>query len=443
MKKIIAIFLTIILLGCTGCSKNENSSDTSGEVFSEAGSDITASSNKSNSPIGGESNVTGGGNVKEVTENYDADFESCLNTEFVNLDWTNAGKCPVEPVSEVYNIKCEDTLAVDEIPIADMLDKFKEYCNFYLGEYRDEFAFFMPEFDKDDKEFPLLPSIEVDGVSYRNYYIISEHREKIVTNEVKVNYFVYRNIEQNKYLWWCYYYPHWINKGSALTAIGDKTNKCSSWIPSDMGEPVARYYNDEKNYDVKYKLADDEVSIGDAIKYFTEKYPDTLPFDNKPEYSVKYVDVYKINENTYGYLLNAALKHNFLSFEILGEMQTDSSTPYFYATDGQAFMVKKDDIDVIHDCDPKFMMENDGDPILNILSLKEAIDIVSEKMTQNVKFNVLSTDLVYHGTRDEENIARLKPTWEFKLFNPNDNVNYNVYVDAVSGECNYFSYVSM
>lgn len=443
MKKALIALLTItILLTCTACSKNENKSNVSGKANSETIESATGS----NSPIGGESTVTGNGNVKTVMENYDANFESCLNTEFVNLDWTNAGKCPVESVSELYNIKSNDVIAVDKIPLAEMLDKFEEYCRFYLGEYLDDNAFFQPMFDKDigDPEgFFSLPDVVVGGISYPGKPKISDYRDRLENEEIKVNYLVYRNIKKNQYLWWGFSYPHWINKGAALTAIGDKTSKCSSWIPSDLGEPIARYYNDEKNYNVKYKLSDGEVSIGDAIKYFTEKYPDTLPFDVKPEYSVKYVDVYKINDDTYGYLLNTSLKYNSVSFEILGEMATDSSAPHFYATDGQAFMVKKDDIDVTVDCDPKTMIENDSNPILNILSLKEASGIVSEKMTQNVKFNVLSTDLVYHGTRDEENIARLKPTWEIKLFNPNDNVNYNVYVDAVSGECNYFSYVSM
>ena len=73
MKKIIAIFLTMSLLSCTGCSNSENNYDKSGETISEGRSEITDSATGSNSPIGGESTVTGNGNVKTVTENYDAD----------------------------------------------------------------------------------------------------------------------------------------------------------------------------------------------------------------------------------------------------------------------------------------------------------------------------------------------------------------------------------
>lgn len=72
--------------------------------------------------------------------------------------------------------------------------------------------------------------------------------------------------------------------------------------------------------------------------------------------------------------------------------------------------------------------------------LKEAADIVSEKMSQNVKFKVISTEFIYHGTVDPENGAHLKPTWEFKLYNENDAMYYNTYVDAATGAFSVFNY---
>lgn len=443
MKKIIAIFLIMSLLSCTGCSNSENNYDKSGETISEGRSEITDSATGSNSPIGGESTVTGNGNVKTVTENYDADFESCQKTSYVNLDWTNAGKCPVNPASELFNITCQNQMATDVMSQKEMLVKFEEYCRFYFGEYDDEYAFFQNEPDKGEEILPDLGITEINGIPYSSYYKISDYKKKLENEVIKINYLAYRNLETKQYLWWVWNdYPHWINKGGALTTLNDDSIRCSSWIPSDLGEPIARYYNDGKSNKVKYKLTDGEVSIGEAIKYFTEEYPQTLPCENKPVYSVNYVDVFELGNGNYCYLMHAAKLFNSVAFEQIGEL-SGTNIPNYYTDDSQALMIKRNDIDVTLDCDPGAKVEREGDAITNIVSLKKAADIASEKMSQNVMFDVQSTEFVYHGAIDSENIAHLKPTWRFVLHNENDSMNYNVYVDAVSGDCNYFSYVSM
>ncbi|MCM1167361.1 MAG: hypothetical protein NC299_16495 [Lachnospiraceae bacterium] len=426
-KTFITILSIIILLGCTGCSKGENISDASGETFS-----VTS--------FGNVENTVKKVDVKTATENYGTDFENCRNASYVNLDWTSAGKCPVYPVSELYGVECGEVIGIAEIPQKEMLYKFKEYCLYYFGEFLDDFAFFDTLETIGDT---VPPEIIVNGVSYRGYYKISDHREKLEKGSIKINWLVYRNIEKNQYMWWGYGdYPHWINRGTAVTIINDNI-RASSWLPSDLGKPIARYYNDGKSDDIKYKLADGEVSIGEAVRYFTEEYPISLPFEDKPSYTVKYVDVYKLAEDTYGYLLWVSKLHASVSFELEAEMVTDASAVNYYTVNGQALMVRKNEIDVTLHCEPISNVKEIGEPFSKIISLKEAADIVSQKLSQNVMFEVLSTELVYHGARDEAGTAHLKPTWEFRLYNENDALYYTVYVDAASGDCNYFKYSSV
>ena len=430
MKKLLPLLAFVLLL--TACGGKSTSG---GESVSEG-----------DTPIGGnlsDSNDTAdAGNVKEITEKYDADFELCKNTEYVNLDWTNAGKCPVYPTDELYNIKSVNAMANEEIPAKEMLVKFEEYCNFYFGEYIDDYAFFEDETDKGGEILPYLPIIYIDGIPYADHYKITDYREKLENEVIKINYLAYRNIEKNQYLWWVWNsYPHWINKGSALTVLDDSSNRCSSWLPSDMGEPLARYYNDGKSDDVKYMLADGEVSIGEAIKYFTEEYPQTLPYEDKTVYSVNYVDVFELGDGTYGYLFHASALFGSVAFEQIGEIVFSGSTVFNYETENsQALMVGKNDIDALHSCEPRTWDEREGDPITNIVSLKEAADTVSEKMSKYVKFRVISTEFVYHGVRDSEGAAHLKPTWELRLYNENDGMYYNTYVDAATGAFSVFNY---
>ena len=76
MKRTLTTILTVILLcSLTACGKSENQSEVSGGASGETSLEIGSN----------ESTVTNI-NVKAVTENYDADFESCKNTSYINLD---------------------------------------------------------------------------------------------------------------------------------------------------------------------------------------------------------------------------------------------------------------------------------------------------------------------------------------------------------------------
>lgn len=434
MKKVTATMALCLLL--TACSGGDSSLASEGSSLASEGSSL-ASGNSSESSEGGyvdgdNQTDTKKSNVQEVTEKYDSDFESCKNASYINLDWTNASKCPVNSVSEIYNLQYDgEVRTIETISQKDRLELFKEYCIFYFGEYLDECAFFdCTELNAEREE------ISADGITYRAYYRIPKFQSELENETVKISWLIYRNIEKKQYLWWAdTTYPHWINRGETITALADNEFKFTSWIPSDTGEPIARYYNDGKSDSVTYKLSDGEMSIGDAIKYVTKEYGKSLPYEDIPEYYVRYVDVYKMDNETYAYLLMTTTMYNGIPFEQGYEMKTTSILPNYFTEYGQAMMMKKNDIDTTLWCCPETELTPVGSPVEEIVSLKEAADIVSQKMSQNVKFDVISTELIYHGTT-----SLLKPTWLFTLCNTNDDLYYNVYVDAEAGTVRYYSY---
>ena len=426
MKKFIPLLSLILLLTACGSKSTSNGEDVSG----------------GDTPIGGnlsDSNDTAdAGNVKEVTENYDADFELCKNTEYVNLDWTSAERCPVNTVSELYNIEYGKAPALYDRPADEILNCFEKYCRAIFGEYEDDFALFEQKDFTD--EFPHAPFEYVNGDRVRGYYKISEYKDKILDGSIEVCWLVYRNYEKKQFMWWPgERYPWWINKGTALNIL-DGDESLTGWLASDMGEPLARYYNDGKSNDVKYKLQGGEVSIGEAIKYFTEEYPKELPFEEKPSLLVNYVDVYELKDGIHAYVFGASLMYNMVPFERIDELSTNSPIPNYSAINAEGLMVKSGDIDFSYSCLPITNVSVVGEPITDILSLKEAVDIVSEKMSKYVKFKVISTEFVYHGVIDTEGVSHLKPTWEFRLYNENDDLYYNTYVEAATGAFSVFNY---
>ena len=417
MKKIILIFAFLLLLTACGTSAD----------FSSESSETAECIDGNNQTDIKQTNVLG------VTEKYNTDFESCKNTAYINLDWTNAVNYPVNSVSEIYDLQYDgDIHIIETIPQKDRLEQFKEYCIFYFGEYLDECAFF--------ESYDTIPNVTktetpANGITYRSYYRVSDFQNELENNKVRISWLIYRNIEKKQYLWWAQTeYPHWINKGEAMTALAQNFNY-TSWIPSDLGEPIARYYNDGKSDSVTYKLSDGEISIGDAIRYFTEDYARSLPYEDKPEYYVRYVDVYKMDNETYAYVLITTTMFNGIPYEQDYEISSSSVIPDHFASYGQALMIMMNDIDTALWCCPETEMKPVGNPVEKIVSLKAAADIVSHNLSQSVKFNVISTELIYHGRS-----ALLKPTWLFTLYNTNDSLYYNAYVDAETGKFSYFAY---
>lgn len=79
----------------------------------------------------------------------------------------------------------------------------------------------------------------------------------------------------------------------------------------------------------------------------------------------------------------------------------------------------------------------------SIISFEEAISKISEKLSDNVEFEVQRIDFVYtqkpnktsEGYIDIENYSAIvEPAWKFTLYNPNDSLTYVCYVDAKDGE---------
>lgn len=437
MKKIIVIVVIVMLsLLLTACGNSVSSSEsvTESSFLPELPQNSTSNSTENVS-----SDITPVGNIKEVTGNYNSDFELCKNTEYVNLDWTSAEKCPVNAISELYNIEYGKAPALYDRPADEILNCFENYCRAVFGEYEDDFALFEQKDFTD--EFPHAPAEYVNGQKVRGYYKISDYKKKILDGSIKVCWLVYRNYEKQQYMWWPgERYPWWINKGTALNMLDGPKTLLTGWLASDMGEPLARYYNDGKSNDVKYKLEDREVSIGEAIKYFTEEYAKDLPFEERPSLLVNYVDVYELKDGIYAYVFAASCMYNMVPLERADELSSDFPIPNYSSISAEGLMVKSGDIDFSYSCLPITDVSVVGDPITDILSLKEAVEILSEKLTQNVKFNVISTEFVYNGIIKDDGSCYMKPTWEFRLFNENDALYYTVYVDAASGDCSYYKY---
>ena len=377
---------------------------------------------------------------KPITYNFSEDFEAIKSKEYINL---NFGSCPearLPSLSECYNIKAY-YIGNSELTNSQKIEKFEEYCVYYFGECDPECALFEPK----DPASAYCDDFVIDGVMYSGHPKISEYTEKIENGEIQLSYFVYRNIEKNQYLWWqceTSLEPHWFNRGQALGILGDSTNRVSSWIPSDLGEPSFGFLGNEITADKSFRLLDGELSVSGAVDFLEGEYFRSLPFevDDDITFSVHGVDVYNVADEfcAFNILFTPAYKN--IPLEYGGERISYNNNDYYFTINGQALMIKKNDIDVALHFNPP-VIEEVGEPISDLVSLESAADIASEKLSQAVMFDVRSVEMIYRGKTDlETNTTFLNPTWKFTLFNSNDGRFYNVYINAVSEECSYYSY---
>lgn len=380
--------------------------------------------------------------IGEVVDKFDEHFENCKTKEYANLDWTNANKTQVPQFTECYNIEVNEKFEPPSNKEA--IAKFESYCKFYFGD----------DFDSDniyftsDSEFPNVV-VEGHGMVYdRAGARLNDHRSVVENNDsITIKDYIYLNMEKYQYLWGApLYYPMWLTKGAAITLSGDRYRP-TGLLPIDLLSkyPYETFFNDGTIGDKTYKLYDGDYSIGEAIDYLVNDFYPSQPFDSmkKTSCSVRSVIAIKVKDDMYYYLMSFSPTWNSIPFDSTGEFTSNGGydTYQYYSENTMALIAKKNDVDMAY-CYVPGNIKEVGDPISRMLTLEDAADIASESLSGAVKFEVRSAELIYSGPLDRENPSKayLHPAWKFTLFNTNDELWYNVYIDAVSGECSYYNY---
>ncbi|MCM1062202.1 MAG: hypothetical protein NC452_18210 [Eubacterium sp.] len=373
--------------------------------------------------------------IKNTTLNFQSDYEKCKDNDYANLDFTNSSV--IFPKLD-YLCDLNITFQKQFYTTEEMLPQFKEYCKFFFGEYDSSNALF-------SSTSSYISRQEGDG-KYAWYPKVDDYFEKLQSGSIQADMLMYRDITNDNYLWWlassnC---PRWVSKGEAYSFIKSDDTRISAWIPSDMDNKTASYLNNGEHDNEQYHLLDCDVTVGEAVQYFENDYLSSLPFkiDENYSISVSSIDVYNIKDDIYCYVFNFSSSWKGISFDSRVESFSYQDTSNQYRISGEALMIRKGDIDTFVDL--SFPTAEEGKNVENIYTLKNAVDIVSDKLTKEVVFEVQTIEFVYQGNFSEDRTeALLEPAWKFILYNYNDKMYYCVYVNAESGKCDYVSYIPL
>lgn len=244
-----------------------------------------------------------------------------------------------------------------------------------------------------------------------------------------------------------------VNKGEAAYLAGktvfddnrlewvssDTFMKLSAFEPSEHFESVGRYSPQSEK---SFPLLDGEMRICDAVEFF-ENYVNNAPISTglqrNTRTSVYSVEVLRIND-AYGYYFTTVPQFQGVNYEpiIYGSMSEYNYDP----TGGEAFMIRRGDVDYIH-CLYGNKWTFNVKPCAGIIPVETAVKNISEKLTDGVTFEVISVEFVYARQYCKDELghinidtyeANITPAWRITAGNPNDNRTYMCYVDATDGE---------
>lgn len=227
------------------------------------------------------------------------------------------------------------------------------------------------------------------------------------------------------------------NKGKAVQTIqGDIL--LETFNPMDYFTLVGRYSPDSME---TFNLRDKKIPINEAVTFY-ENYINGLPYPENPELNMCVVDVnvLQINDNTYGYSFVTTKMYDGIPFDYIDSGVSYSTFEDYSFVIGQGFMIESDDVDSAYGIYRSGTINNKAN-YTEMISFQSAAEIISNSLSDSIVFQAKKAELVYCAKTIEgiditvENYKQpTSAAWKLTLFNPNDNLTYVCYIDAVNGE---------
>lgn len=196
--------------------------------------------------------------------------------------------------------------------------------------------------------------------------------------------------------------------------------------------------------DEVWELPDGEMSVAEAAEltkaYFEAGTPAAPP--SGVQVDTPEVKVFALNDVS-GYAFYVRRVYNGVPFAY-----TDNGSKTYYSTDYEIAEDMKKAYVIHHDTVAAFtgyvdaeQMEGLVEEQTDIISLKNAVGLFEDFFSDNMMLKVDTAGLVYCTCVDEESNKTAYPCWQFVGINHTNNQSMRVYVNALSGDIYYYSFV--
>ena len=196
-----------------------------------------------------------------------------------------------------------------------------------------------------------------------------------------------------------------------------------------------------------WELPSGKVSVGDAAdaakKYFEKGTP--YPCADGVQVDIPKVSVFSL-DNKYGYAFTVRRKYKGIPFAY-----TEGGGRNYYEggyeiceDDKTAYVVDDKTVSAFTGYSEAQSLEPVGKAQDSIISLKEAVSILNEKLAMRINVDVSQAELSYcvvsNGDEAEEKDTPVIPCWLFDGVNRNNEQGMRMYLDAFTGELYYYTY---
>ena len=194
--------------------------------------------------------------------------------------------------------------------------------------------------------------------------------------------------------------------------------------------------------DKSYELLNGSITIAESadcvLKYFQEGTPLAIADDISLE--IEKVTVYKVKD-IYAYAFDITRKYKGISFSYASA--GNYSSPRMMAHDTkQVFTITGDSVNAYWGTNPAKKMKSSIEEQTSILSMEQAAYIADTALAKNVQAVISSVDFQYVSLYLTDNDGATFPCWKFSGKSTRDNRNINIYVDALTGETFYETFVN-
>lgn len=203
-----------------------------------------------------------------------------------------------------------------------------------------------------------------------------------------------------------------------------------------------------------YPLLDGEVKLTDAIAYTDEYFKNG--FDEEvanPELIPEVCEAWVVDmgDGIYGYHFTMTPTYQGIRFDAQPMNNAGSSgisgvrnSKNYNNFPGYAFMIENDKLDSIMIVGTKLAYDiKDVETHQEMISAKQAIGILSEEVSGHAGLIIERAEFLYAPYQEGEadgSLLKTDAVWRFAGRNKNDGFRYLFYVNAVTGEFDYYNY---
>ena len=425
MKRIFTAAFALLLAGCSGGSETSSS-------------------------YAGEMRLT-----SEIAAQFEDEVRRCRETKYDNLDMSQAQFAMPE---------------TEDIHILTVRQTKTEYKPSYLYESVRRFGkALFEDFNEADISF-TAEGIEGEIIGYQTEedgsFITDEngerlpvysdpkaldHLDMINSDDPRIYLMTYEDKKNNRHVFQTDVdkYPLSFNRGRMMSAVGAEAGTSTVWFPVVNLEEKDRSIYLAGAADKLCPLPSGDVSAGAAADYLEKRFTADMGFELDRNITLK-VNEYGLagfDKNSSALILHCSLAWKGLPFDYYREGVMSSRDFQFDSFDTRctALMLGQDEVDYFRGrlC-MNNTVEETGEPVTEIIPLSQAAERVSKKLAEYITATGDTVQLVYSGKQpsDESPETVLRPCWKFSLHDKYDMLNYVVTVDALNGECGFYSYES-